>query len=114
MPGSANAISQVKQRSGEHRRDRRNRTLKSAKIIFNGKRSVVDCAVRNLSAQGARLRLATVIGIPDEFELRVEGDEGSRPSRAIWKTNSEIGVTFLNQASGIHAGKGEQSSLMLD
>ena len=40
-------------RAPEHRRERRMRVLKMARIVFNGGYSVYDCRVKNLSESGA-------------------------------------------------------------
>lgn len=47
----------------EHRRQPRLRTLKSGKIVFNKKSSVLDCTIRNLSGTGACLQVADPTGI---------------------------------------------------
>lgn len=96
MTGERGDLQQTKEGlRGDRRRSQRSRTLKSAKIIFNHKSSVLNCTVRNLSACGARLLVATVVGIPDQFELRIDGDGVIRHSKTIWKRDGEIGVTFL-------------------
>lgn len=82
---------------GERRGDQRHRTLKPAKIVFNRKTSVIDCAARNLSAHGARLQVANTAGIPDQFGLVIDGV--SRPAKSVWKTNNEIGIKFLDGAA---------------
>ncbi len=74
------------------RRQERHRTLKSGKIVFNHKGSVVDCIVRNLSEGGACLQVQTVLGIPESFDLAV--DETVRLCTVKWKTANRIGVTF--------------------
>jgi len=80
-------------RLAEHRRAQRHRTLKPAKVVFNQRSSVLDCTIRNLSASGARLQVATVVGFPERFDLVVDGV--TRPAKSVWRTNKEVGVTFL-------------------
>jgi hypothetical protein len=48
----------------ERRQSPRTRTLRAGKILFNNKRSVIDCMVRNISASGACVLVANVVGIP--------------------------------------------------
>ena len=55
----------------ERRRDHRNRTLKSGRIVFNDGQSVIDCIVRNLSDSGACLQVNSTAGIRQAFELFV-------------------------------------------
>jgi hypothetical protein len=76
----------------ERRKSQRWRTLKSARIIFNDRRSVIDCVVRNMSATGALLAIPTIVGVPDEFELAMQF--GSRSTKVIWKTNRTLGVVW--------------------
>jgi len=82
------------QPSEDGRRELRQRTLKGARIVFNNRHSSITCTVRNLSSQGALLVLPTVVGIPDNFELYIDGEQSSRPSRIAWKREGRIGVEF--------------------
>ena len=76
----------------DRRRSPRRRTLKGARIVFNERRSVIDCRVRDLSANGAQLLLPSVVGIPDTFELQI--DEVFRSARVAWKATGKLGVTW--------------------
>ena len=67
-------------------------TLKSARIIFNDHRSVIDCTVRNMSATGALLAVPNIVGIPNEFELAMEF--ASRSAKVVWKTDRTLGVVW--------------------
>lgn len=79
----------------ERRRAPRQRTLKGAHIVFNDGHSTIDCQVRNLSAIGALLRVAGVIGIPDRFTLRF--DDGRSFSCVVARRTADaVGVTFLD------------------
>jgi hypothetical protein len=77
----------------EHRNTPRRTTLKSGKIVFNGGRSTLDCTVRNLSPKGAKLLVASAMGIPDSFDLIVAGAT-RQPCRIIWRRLKEVGVEF--------------------
>ena len=67
--------------------------LKGARIVINDGFSTFQCTVRNLSGTGARLKLASIVGIPETFELLL--DDGRRFACTVaWKTESEIGVKF--------------------
>lgn len=77
----------------ENRQVPRRKTLKGGHILFNGGRSSIDCTVRNLSAKGAKLQVASVVGIPGSFLLEVQGNS-RQPCRVIWRTLREIGVSF--------------------
>ena len=70
----------------------RKRVLKTAQIVLSEKAPKLDCAVRNLSNVGALLQVSTTYGIPLAFEVVIEG--ARRPCRAIWRTDTKIGVVF--------------------
>jgi hypothetical protein len=78
----------------ERRRKPRARTLKSARIVFNHHRSVIDCTVRNLSPLGACLNAASAIGIPDTFDVIFDADHSVRPCRMVWHKETQLGVEF--------------------
>jgi len=73
----------------------RRKTLKAGHILFNAGRSSIDGTIRNLSPRGARLTVASVVGIPDTFDLQLEGAAHTRqPCRVKWRTLRELGVEF--------------------
>jgi hypothetical protein len=78
----------------EQRRQARARTLKSARILFNDHRSVIDCTVRNLSPTGACLNVASAIGIPERFDVMFDADQSIRPCRMVWHKEKQLGVEF--------------------
>lgn len=78
----------------ERRHQDRQRTLKSGKIVFNNKRSVIDCLIRNLSDSGACLQVNSANGIPKRFELQIDGMGNSRPCRMVWETDTRLGIEF--------------------
>jgi hypothetical protein len=88
----------------ERRKGRpRHRTQKTASIRFRGDNAfhpdgVVECHIINQSPAGARLRVASQIGIPGDFVLYIDFDEIEVPCRVIWRTNTLLGVTFQDQA----------------
>ena len=78
----------------ERRATIRHRVLKGGHIVVNAGYSSFDCTVRNLSSTGARLKVASVIGIPDSFELAM--DDGRRfGCQIIWRSEIELGVAFV-------------------
>ena len=78
----------------EQRRQNRSRTLKSARILFNDHRSVIDCTVRNLSPTGACLNVASALGIPERFDVMFDADQSVRPCRMVWHKEKQLGVEF--------------------
>lgn len=78
----------------EHRQAIRMRRLKDARLVFNGRKSVMNCTVRNASAVGAKLVMAEPHLVPAEFELTISGAD-PRLARKIWFKEGEMGVKFL-------------------
>jgi hypothetical protein len=76
----------------DRRKSLRVRFLKSARIVFNSRRSVINCTVRNMSATGALLAVPSVVGIPNEFELAM--DFGVRSAKVVWKSERTVGVVW--------------------
>lgn len=80
----------------EKRKVLRRRMLRSGRIVFNGRKSVIDCTVRNLSTEGARLMVASQIGIPSEFELIVgDATRQKQYAQVIWRNSDAIGIEFV-------------------
>jgi hypothetical protein len=72
----------------------RNKTLKSAKIVFNKNQSVLDCFVRDLSPTGAKLKLGDLAAVPRKFILELH--DGTRfECELVRAMGPEIGVRFL-------------------
>jgi hypothetical protein len=89
------AMSQVCAKSFDERRaSPRQKRLNAAKIVFNNNASVIDCIVRDLPPQGARLLVASPVGIPERFDLRIDRNGVCHPSKVTWRANDEIGVSF--------------------
>jgi PilZ domain len=82
----------------ERRRSPRQRRLNGAKIVFNNNASVIECVVRDVSPEGARLLVASPVGIPDFFELRIDrnGNGERHRSKVVWRSHDRIGVIFLD------------------
>jgi PAS domain-containing protein len=78
----------------EQRRTQRSRSYKGGKILFNNKRSVISCTVRNLSAEGANLQVESALGVPAFVDVLIEGEPVARPSHVVWKAPNRIGVVF--------------------
>jgi hypothetical protein len=71
----------------------RHRVLKRGSLAFNGG-GAMDCIVRNLSQTGARIEIASPVGVPEVFTLVIETDHFKRRCHAIWSSERRIGVAF--------------------
>jgi hypothetical protein len=71
----------------------RHRVLKRGTLAFNGGGGL-DCTVRNISQRGARIDIASPVGVPKVFTLVIVADHFMRRCRAVWSSEQRIGVTF--------------------
>lgn len=80
--------------SSNRRQQMRRTVIKGARIIFNDRKSTLDCRVRDLTSDGARLDLSTPQLLPHEFELHLAGDPVRRCGLR-WARGTQVGVRFL-------------------
>ena len=71
----------------------RHRTLKGGRIAINDGFSTLQCTIRNMSDTGDLLKVTSVIGIPDTFDLIMD-DGRSFACKIAWRRETEIGVSF--------------------
>jgi len=50
--------------------------------------------VRNISQTGARIDIASPVGVPEVFTLVIEVDHFMRRCHAVWSNERHIGVAF--------------------
>jgi hypothetical protein len=80
----------------EHRVEPRRRVLLPGKVLLpNG--GAIDCTIRNRSPHGARLAVASVIGIPDAFELLIESTAETLRVEIAWRKAGEIGLHVVDE-----------------
>jgi hypothetical protein len=76
------------------RAQRRMRTLKGAKIVFNGGFSSYECTIKNLSESGALLKFGAIVGVPNHFDLEIEHAQPRIKCTVQWREGNFIGVSF--------------------
>jgi hypothetical protein len=79
--------------AADHRRDHRQRALKAAKVVLSDWTNV-DCTVRDLTKDGARLVFAAATSLPKEFRILVMSSGIIRPARLLWQRGLSAGITF--------------------
>jgi hypothetical protein len=77
----------------EHRHTRRRRTLKRGRVVLSDS-TVIDCDLRDISDDGARLVFGGPISLPEEFRLYNVSDALIAPVKLEWQRGLEAGVTF--------------------
>lgn len=79
----------------EARQAERMKSLLRAQAIFNKGSSTIDCLVKNISTDGARLTIDEHLTIPVEFDLDVPQRGRTFRVRVIWRGEGAMGVMFL-------------------
>jgi hypothetical protein len=77
----------------ESRRTPRQRTFKGGSITLPT--GVVDCLVRNISANGALLELNGPALVPNDFNLIIKPENVRRCCQVIRRDGHHLGVRFL-------------------
>jgi hypothetical protein len=54
----------------------------------------IRCTVIDISVSGAGLWVGSTFGIPDNFDLFIDGDLTKRACRVMWKEQHKLGVQF--------------------
>jgi hypothetical protein len=76
----------------EKRTAPRHRVLKRGTLAFGG--GGIDCTVRNISTSGARVDIASPVGVPSNVILVIEADQFIRRCRSVWANDHQIGLAF--------------------
>ena len=82
----------------ERRRATRQKSFLRGCIYFNNRRSAVDCLIRDISDDGARLLFSDTISIPDVIELYIPQKEQTLRAIVQRRHGAEVGITFANNA----------------
>ncbi len=78
----------------ERRQRRRNRTYLGGVIEIGGF-STVECLVRDLNEDGARLVCQQIVTAPDTFILRIANHDERHCADLVWRARGEMGVRFV-------------------
>ncbi|MFN4144137.1 PilZ domain-containing protein [Aestuariivirga sp.] len=82
----------------EKRGTRRVRVLKRVKAVLHNNRTVVDCTLRDVSPEGARLLCGDPAVLPNEFQLVFTSERQARDVRVVWRRPDQLGVMFVSEA----------------
>ncbi len=73
---------------------RTRRTLLGAKIIFNAKSSIYDCAVIGLGDESATIKTENARFVPDTFTMKIPSYNEEYICEVERRTGTELHVTF--------------------
>ena len=86
----------------EKRKSPRRRVHKERKIVYPDGLRVFDCTIRDMSAGGAKLLIASTVGLPDTFHLYEKSSGMLYPAKIAWRQANSLGVAFQGAPSSIH------------
>ncbi len=79
---------------------RRQRVLKTARLVFNDGLSTFNVTLRDLSDAGARMQLVFPFPVPKHFDLLIENPNTGKPvihhCELSWQRGDRIGARFIN------------------
>jgi PilZ domain len=78
----------------ENRKEPRQKSFLRGKIYFNNRNSTVDCLVRDISKNGARLIFEDEVTIPDMVDLYIAQKDQTLRSHIVWRRDTEAGICF--------------------
>ncbi len=79
---------------GERRRSRRQKSFLRGCIYFNKRRGAMDCLIRDLSDEGARIIFSDAVNVPDVVELYIPQKEQTVRAHVKWRHGDEVGLDF--------------------
>jgi hypothetical protein len=78
----------------ERRKTSRRKSFLRGRIYFNKHRNSVDCLIRDISGDGARLIFSDTVAVPDVVDLYIPQREQTLRAHVHWRFGEELGVTF--------------------
>ena len=79
----------------ERRNTPRQKSFLRGCIHFNDRRAAIECLIRDISEQGARLIFSSTVAIPDDVDLYIPQKDLTLHVHVKWRHGDEIGVAFV-------------------
>lgn len=79
----------------ERRSDKRTKTLRAAKIIYNNKMSVTYCQIRDISGTGCKISVESTFSVPQYFTLHIQNGDTVHECEVVWRRPDMMGVAFI-------------------
>jgi hypothetical protein len=73
----------------------RRRVLKAGRLVFNGRRSTVDCTVRALWETGAEVDVSTSHDLPDELTLMLKSGGFEWAGKVVVRRPKSVELEFV-------------------
>lgn len=79
---------------GERRRSIRRKSFLRGCVHFDKRRGALDCLIRDISEEGARIIFSDTVSVPDVVELYIPQKEQTIRAHVQWRHGDEIGLAF--------------------
>lgn len=79
---------------GERRRSLRQKSFLRGCVYFSKRRGALDCVIRDISNEGARIIFSESVNVPDVVDLYIPQKEQTVRARVQWRHGDEIGLAF--------------------
>jgi hypothetical protein len=89
----------------ERRRSVRKKSFLRGCVYFNKRRSAIDCLIRDISDQGARIIFSGTTNFPDVVELYIPHKEQTVRAHVQWRRGDEVGLAFPEAAAAPAPGR---------
>ena len=83
----------------ERRRNHRLKSFLRGFVYFDKRRGALNCLVRDLNPEGARIIFSENVTIPDVLSLHIPQKDQTLRARVSWRRGDEIGLSFAGFAS---------------
>lgn len=78
----------------ERRQSGRHRSFLRGLVSFDSKHGALDCIIRDLSDDGARIVFSESVALPESLELRIPQKQQTLRARVSWRHGDEVGLDF--------------------
>jgi hypothetical protein len=90
----------------ERRRSQRQRSLLRGRVYFNNGRCSMDCLIRDISYEGARIVFSDPVILPDAVRLANPKKNRMIDASVRWRRGLTIGVVFTQSVPGAQGVEG--------
>ena len=87
-------VGQTANRPNRRRSPRRRTRLRSGKLATIDNRFITECQIFDRSCEGARLRLAGRIRLPEVVKFYDDQNQELYVVRVVWQRGNEVGIFF--------------------
>jgi PilZ domain len=102
-----NALARGIMMAEERRRSSRKRSFLRGCIYFNKRRGAIDCLIRDISDDGARIIFSDTVNVPEFVDLYIPQKEQTVRAHLQWRHGDEIGLSFVDPAQGLDGASGD-------